>query len=101
MAEVEPEVVAELNARQLLVTVEDRDEAKILILTCDEQQVEISSEPGPLLRSAGGFEELGREALAVAELLRARAVGQGEPRDWYTPPEVTSVPKFDGGRIIR
>lgn len=46
------------------------------------------------------FEDLGREALAVAELLRARAKGLGqlerEPRDWWTAPEVTTP---DAGRI--
>lgn len=87
----EPEVVAELEARRMLVTVEDQDDAKVLVITCDEQQVTISSEPGPLTTAAGGFEELAREALAVAEILRARAKAQGVPEPL--------LPQFSGERF--
>lgn len=92
----EPEVVAELEARRLLLRTEDRGTAKVLVLVCDEQQVEISSEPGPLTTAAGGFEELAMEAHQIAALLRARAerhqtgpIGV-EEIDWWTPPEVTT-----------
>jgi hypothetical protein len=86
---VEPELVAELEARRLLVTVEDHGTAKVLVLTCDDQQVTISSEPGRLTTAAGGFEELAREALAVAELLRARVKAVPEPL----------FPEFTGERV--
>lgn len=92
-SKVEPEVVAELEARRLLVTIEDRDEVKVLVITCDEQQVEISSEPGTLRRAAGGFEELATVAQQVADLLWARAEAREpaeEPREWWTPPEIVS-----------
>jgi hypothetical protein len=88
--DVEPEVVAELEARRLLVTTEDRGEVVVLIVTCSEQQVEISSELGPLRKAAGGFEELATVAQAVADRLWARA---GEPAvepDWWTPPEIVT-----------
>jgi hypothetical protein len=87
---IEPEVVAELEARRLLVTVEDtQNGAKVLVLTCDDQRVEISSEIGPLRTSAGGFEELAREALAVAEILR-RTADAGTTR---------LLPEFNGERV--
>ena len=70
---VEPELVAELEARRLLVTVEDHGTAKVLVLTCDDQQLTISSEPGPVRTAAGGLEELAREASELAQLLRQRA----------------------------
>jgi len=86
----EPEVVAELEARRLLVTVEDRGTAKALVITCDDQQVEISSEPGPLRTAAGGYEELAREAGQLAEMLRRRADDAGT-----TP----LLPQFTGERV--
>lgn len=89
MTEVEPAVVADLHARRLVVTVEDRDDALILIITCDEQQVEISSDPGPLTTAAGGFEELARESFAVAAKLRALADRE--------PPNSPALPRPPGG----
>jgi hypothetical protein len=88
---IETELVAELEARRLICTVEDHGTAKVLMLTCDDQQVAISSEPGRLTTAAGGFEELAREALAVAEILRARAKTAGAPDPL--------LPRFTGQRI--
>lgn len=76
MPEIKAVTVAELESRRILVTVEDRGTAKVLVIVCDEQRVEISSEPGPLLTAAGGFDELAAEALAIAHLLRARQAGE-------------------------
>jgi hypothetical protein len=90
-SKVEPELVAELEARRLLVTVEDREEAKVLVIVCDEQQVEISSEFGTLRKAAGGFEELATKAQQVADLLWARAEEPAEELDWWTPPEIVSA----------
>ena len=88
--EIVPELVAELEARRLLVTVEDHGTAKVLVLTCDDQQVTISSEPGQLTTAAGGFEELAMEALQIAGLLRARA-----EREHGVPPH-----DFSGERVL-
>jgi hypothetical protein len=89
VTEVEPAVVADLHARRLVVTVEARDDALILLITADELRVEISSEPGPLTMAAGGFEELAREAGELAKLLRARAEVKPEPM----------FPEFSGERM--
>lgn len=74
----------ELEARGLIVTVEDRGDAKALVLKNDDVSVEILSEPGPRERAAGGYEELAREAGELGALLR-----RGEVQ-WWTAPEVTT-----------
>jgi hypothetical protein len=84
---VEPDL--ELEARRLVVTVEDRGTAKALVLKSDDLTVEILSEPGAPTTAAGGYEELAREASAVAELLRARASAPPEPL----------FPEFSGERV--
>lgn len=81
----------DLEARRLLVSVEDRGTAKALVLKSDDVTVEILSEPGPERTAAGGFEELAREALALAEVLRARAAERGEVHPM--------TPQFSGERI--
>ncbi len=79
MAESEPDLT--LEARRLVVSVQDRGTAKALVIVCDDVTVEILSEPGAPTTAAGGLEELAREAAEVAKLLRARAdrAAQAEP----------------------
>jgi hypothetical protein len=79
----------EMEARRLIVTVEDRGSAKALVIRSDDLTVEILSEPGALTTAAGGYEELAREAGELAALLRRRA----------EPTVAPFVPEFSGERI--
>lgn len=79
-----------LEARRLVVTVEDRGTAKVLVLKSDDLTVEILSEPGAPTTAAGGYEELAREATALAELLRARQAVASE----------SLVPEFTAGHRV-
>lgn len=81
----------ELEARRLVVSVEDRGTAKALVIKSDDVTVEVLSEPGPERTAAGGFEELAREAWALAEVLRARADERGEIHPL--------TPRFSGERV--
>lgn len=89
MAETEPDLT--LEARRLVVTVEDRGTAKALVIASDDVSIEIVSEPGPDRTAAGGYEELARESFALVEVLRARATEAGKIHPL--------TPKFTGEHV--